>query len=299
LNIQYLYSFPGLAYRSYCAFQYARERRIPGIAFDRFGRKLGARLLIRGKKCGILLLLNPVSCVRYFEFDFAAKAVTDHHLDCLDISSPRLFSLWLASNRPSVRIHMINPDHADLEATQQIIGHMGIPRILIENVAIEGLPAQQSKFDLVYSISVVEHISGEYDDAYAVQRMWNVLKPGGSLILTFPVDRSFRNEYRNSKYYGMQGETRKGGGYFFQRFYDMPAIRERLLAPIGHPRFVSRFFGEREPGLFAAYEKRWLREGLSATVDDPREIADNYAEYPTWEDMPGMGVCGLKANKPL
>jgi len=274
-------------------------RKIPGILFDRFGRHLGSRLLFRRNKYGILLLLNPVSCVRYFEFDFAAKAVTNRHVDCLDVSSPRLFSLWLVSNRPSVRIHMINPDQVDLEATQQIIDEMGIPRILIKNIPVEGLPVQQSKFDLVYSISVVEHIAGEYDDAYAVRRMWDLLKPGGTLILTFPVDRSFRKEYRDSKYYGMQGETRSGGGYFFQRFYDMSAIRERLLAPIGHPRFVSQFFGEREPGLFAAYEKRWLREGLGVTVNDPREIADNYAEYPSWEDMPGVGVCGLKAEKPL
>jgi len=47
----------------------------------------------------------------------------------------------------------------------------------------------------------------------------------------------------------------------------------------------------------SANEKRWMRDGLAGTVEDAREIVDHYREFRNWEEMPGMGVCGLMIEK--
>src|SRR3954451_23072010 len=39
-----------------------------GFAFARYGRRLGFRLLLRGKPGGIGYVISPVSMTRYFEF---------------------------------------------------------------------------------------------------------------------------------------------------------------------------------------------------------------------------------------
>jgi len=41
-----------------------------------------------------------------------------------------------------------------------------------------------------------------------------------------------------------------------------------------------------------------MRLGLRRSVEDPREIADNFREFPSWEAMPGAGVCGIRVVKP-
>lgn len=47
-----------------------------------------------------------------------------------------------------------------------------------------------------------------------------------------------------------------------------------------------------------AHEAEWARRGRRRTVEDPREIADNFRQYAGWEAMPGAGVCGIRVVKP-
>jgi hypothetical protein len=126
--------------------------------------------------------------------------------------------------------------------------------------------------------------------------MYNALSEGGRLIITIPVDRTFWKEYRDHDNYGTQGQKIKGK-YFFQNFYDKNAVWERLVAPIGREPAVVRWFGETVPGRFAEYHQRWMRYGHNCTVNDPREITDYYREFSSWEEMPGIGVCGLMFEK--
>ena len=60
---------------------------------------------------------------------------------------------------------------------------------------------------------------------------------------------------------------------------------------------MVRWFGETEPGSFVNHQERWMRQGHNCTVDDPQEITDHYRDFPSWEEMPGKGVCGLMFEK--
>jgi len=283
--------------RGKAASRYAARHRIPGMEFDRFGRKLGLRLLMKGFRAGFSYLLNPVSITRYFEFSFALSCLPEHPTQCLDVSSPRLFSLYVADKNPRAHILMINPDCQDISQALAITARLKITTLHGECCSVEILSSRYETYDCIWSISVIEHISGKHDDLHAVKLMYDALSNGGRLILTIPVDRRLWNEYRDRAYYGMQAEQSPTGKYFFQRFYDKTAIWERIVAPIGQEPSVIRWFGEALPGRYMAYVQRWMHEGYACTVEDPREIADYYREFSTWEEMPGTGVCGLMIEK--
>jgi SAM-dependent methyltransferase len=267
------------------------------MEFDLFGRQMGRRLLKRGSRAGLGYLLTPVSITRYFEFPFALSCLPERPGRCLDVSSPRLFSLYAAEKNPEASVFIVNPDPEDLSRSAAIASKLGLNNISAQRCGVEALSAQEETYDCVWSISVIEHISGEYDDRDAVKLMYDSLNDGGRLILTVPVGREFRDEYRERDYYGTQSGRSTRGKYFFCRRYDKIALWERLLSPIGEEPSVLRWFGETSPGRFDEYEKRWMDEGWNCTIEDPREIADHYREFSMWEEMPGIGVCGLMIEK--
>lgn len=116
-------------------------------------------------------------------------------------------------------------------------------------------------------------------------------------MLTVPVDRSFRVETRDRDPYGTQ-RPMPAGGWFFQRLYDRAALRDRIISAVGREPVTIRWFGERDPGSYQAFERRWIAEGLAFAVRAPLEMRDRFREYAAWEAMPGMGVCGLLFVKP-
>jgi SAM-dependent methyltransferase len=241
------------------------------------------------------MLLSPVSSVRYFEFPFALSCLSSASASCLDVSSPQLFSLYVATHERDKTITIMNPDGRDLAVTTRTIGDLGLSNVLVRNAAVDALSGEPNTFDCVWSISVIEHIAGDYDDRQAVKLMYAALAAGGRLILTVPVDRAFHDEYRDVDYYGTAPQV--SGRYFFQRWYDKNAIWSRIVDSVGVEPEVVQWFGEREPGVFAAQEKRWLDTGLAETVNDQRSMVDGYRLFDSWESMPGQGVCGLMFKK--
>ncbi len=287
---------PRLYARARAACSYGAARGIPGVEFAEFGRRLGWRLLRRGLSSGVGYLLTPVNIVRYFEFPFALANVPATATECLDLSSPRLFSLYVATYFPARTITMLNPDLGDLTHTRAVISRLGIRNVRTLAQDVGTLAEMPGHYDCIWSISVVEHIHDKHDDTAAMRLLYGALAEGGRLILTVPVDRAFREEYRGQNIYGTQAPC-PDGSYFFQRIYDEATIKRRLLDPIGQPATCLRWFGETRRGLYVDYERRWLEQAQACSVDDPREIADHFREFPSWEAMPGMGVCGLVVAK--
>lgn len=272
-------------------------RGLPGHRFGVFGRGVGARLIAAGQlRAGGSLLLSPVSSVRYWEFDFADRQLARGGYSALDISSPRLLALYLTHRGRFKHVVMANPDPEDLTATTSIIGAIGLEGIVtLRASAVEA--SASGLWDAVWSISVVEHIAGDSGDSMAVSAMFRSLRPGGVLVLTVPVDRRHWDEYRSDDVYGLGADPSRDG-YFFQRYYDAQSIEHRLIDGVGCRPDTQEWFGETSPGVFAAYERRWMERGLGETVGDPAFIASNFRSYGGWAEMPGMGVCGMTFRKP-
>lgn len=275
----------------------AVEINCPGLDIDAFGRRLGLQLLLKGRSQGIEYLLHPVTHVRYFEYSFVSDCLPNLMHSCLDVSSPRLFSLYTAKCR-NTNISMINPDPDDVMQTEFMLNALNIQGIDVkrEGVSILENPEMTGKFDAVWSISVIEHIDGCQSDSDAVRLMYNALKKNGRLILTFPVDREFHAQSSKSRQYGTQPML-PDGTYFFQRFYDQEAIKTRISSPVGKEPDIIRWFGEKERGWYNRYVNSISGHGSKWAVEDVKEIAENFREYDSWNQMPGMGICGVMYEK--
>lgn len=272
------------------------KRDFTGKRFDTYGRRLGRRLLVRGQTAGLSYLINPVSLTRYFEFDFAERWLPAFDF-ALDVSSPRLFSYYIAEKRPHSVIEMSNPDRSDAAHTAGLAAKLGLNNLRVNARDVAQLAQQPERFDCIWSLSVIEHIAGPYDDSEAMRWLYGALKPSGRLIITVPVDRQAWDEYRPVPYYGTQTVAGKGG-YFFQRYYDYESLQRRLVEPTGQAPLCLEWYGEKKRGRFLEYVQRWQRDEFVCTVEDAREWNDHYTSYDSWEAMPGIGVSGLVIEKP-
>jgi len=286
---------PRLLVTSLASSRYASRGGAPGQEFSSFGRSLGLKALLRGERAGLRMILAPVSITRYWEFPFVRRHLSPNPGRCLDISSPRLFSYYVASRMRPNSVRMLNPDRVDAAVTERIARRCGID-LQVEVAPVSAMNPDTERFNSIWSISVIEHI-GEDGDIDAMRRMYGALAPGGRLLVTVPVDRNSWDEYRPTDTYAL-GAPRGPDGWFFQRWYDQAAIASRLLDPIDAGGAQLEWFGEREPGRFSTYIDAWLQGGWRTTVEDPREITDWYAPYRTWREMPGQGVCGIAITKP-
>jgi hypothetical protein len=270
----------------------------PGLKFDTFGRRIGWKLILKCHLSGIEYLLHPIVHVRYFEFSFAFDNLPKSIDDCLDISSPRLFSFFVSKNIAKTKITMLNPDSDDVEESLNILGILDLSNIIIKNIGIAELDKMKmlEKFDAIWSISVIEHIEGSLNDSDAVRIMYQALRKKGRLILTIPVDRNFRIETSETKQYGTQPRM-DDGTYYFQRIYDMESIKIRLSQAVGKEPAVIRWFGESQCGWYNNYYTNTYGHAKKWSVTDVAEIALNFREYESWEKMPGMGICGVVYEK--
>jgi hypothetical protein len=274
-------------------------RGIPGHRFGSFGRALGIRALIGGEPLyGGALVLTPVNALRYWEFDFADRALQEQSGRALDVSSPRLLSLYFAHRARFGHIQIANPDLADLQITVRLARAGGIRRISLTHGGVDAAILPGVRHSAIWSISVVEHIAGEQGDSTAIRTMFDALEPGGTLVVTVPVDRRYWHEHRAADTYRLGQKPNESGSYFFQRFYDRAALEERLLRAVGVEPSITEWFGETAPGVFHGYIHDWQRRGFSATVRDPAFLARNFRTYGSWEEMPGVGVCGMAFRAP-
>lgn len=294
--VRVLLRMPFLFLRSWTATRHAARVGAPGVEFASFGRMLGLRALRVGERTALDLLLTPVSIVRYWEFPFVLRHLEPSPGRCLDISSPRLISFYIASRLRPTNIRMLNPDRRDAGTTRRLAARLGIPGIVVEAQPVSTIEGLEGEYDSIWSVSVVEHIPDD-GDVEAMRLMYAALAPGGTAIVTVPVDRQAWDEFRQEDVYRL-GVALAPQGLFFQRWYDESAIVARLLEPVKRGDVHLEWFGERVPGRFAAYEQDWRKHGRDRTVSDPREIADWYTTYARWSDMPGMGVCGIVVRKP-
>ena len=289
--------FPVLLIKKKFFWAKTKKNKLPGIRFFEFGKLISRKLLMKGI-ISPKLLLNPVSIVRYFEYEFALKNLSSKpNVDnVLDISSPYLFGFYCAFKQ-NLNYTYLNPDLNDLNLVKKYSS------IILNNLNYKAETGDATKlnfpnnnFDSIVSISVIEHINNE-GDVDAIKEIWRVLKPSGVLILTFPVSKSFSIEYSESDTYGLNVDQ-INDKFFFQRVYDKKSIKERLLNNIQDFTILEQqIFGEIEYGFYSKYSERWKKKGLLETVKDPYYISKYFDFLNSFDKIKESAVLGLTIRK--
>lgn len=276
----------------------ARPFGLPGLGFGIDSFRLGLRSL-PNKKDDVSyaeiyrMLFAPIESTRYIEFGLAWDFVSDIAIGrYLDVSSPRLFPLALMRRRKGAVADLINPDPEDLKTTAQLVGTCGfVNRCTLSDRLIQELPLDCNTFDLITSLSVVEHIP---EDTRAVRRMWELLKPGGRLVMSVPCAAIAEEQYIDVNHYGLQRPD-ENGFVFLQYVYDAALLQERFYKVLGEPARHS-VYGERVPGsLRSGFIKKW--SGEYPRWKEPYIMARGFQRYETVSDLPGEGVIVMEFKK--
>ncbi len=276
----------------------ARARGVPGLDFHRRSMALGRRLLRGGRLArreARQLVDAPMDSVRYFEFGTLAEFLAAGPAPgprYLDVSSPRLFPLLWIEGHPAVEADLVNPDAADLELTRRIAAAAGLDRrCRFHDRVVDRLDLAPGGYDLVTSISVLEHIPGEAG-LHAFARLWELVAPGGRLLVTVPCAREPFEEWMDRDVYGvLQPDER--GETFGSLFVDEALLAERYFRVAGPPSRM-RVHGERAPGLFERNRDAKVSDHNYPWWREPLMMAREWRGFPRIADLPGLGVVALE-----
>ena len=210
--------------------------------FYRFGLRLGVANFRKnrfslGIRKTIGKLTQPInSYTRFPEYALMEESIrsfcdaSELPAEILDVGSPKCFGLFLASTQScTVEMTDISPLNLDEYGTMwdsvrpQAKGHA---RFSLQDA--RGLTYKEDLFDIVYSMSVLEHVAGEVGDSAALSEMVRVLKPGGLLLFSVPFGSVYTEQWRNG-FAGAVEERNDGTYHFFQRIYDSHSLKTRLL----------------------------------------------------------------------
>lgn len=169
----------------------------------------------------IRMFVNPLDATRYIEVPFMFKALEKYQIDLkdktiLDVSSPYVPAYLLSEYAYVVKTDINQSEAQFIKPSQRL-------RFELANALKLSYP--DNSFDMTYSISVIEHIYGQYKDALI--EMLRVTKPGGHVYVTFPISRKYREDWISEDPYGSQ--LRLDDRVFFQYIFD-EAVTEEIIA---------------------------------------------------------------------
>lgn len=275
----------------------AYTRSTPGLTLRlRFARK-GLRLLWqRDFVRAYSFLVAPLDSVRYFEFDFMWSMASRLRPNTyLDVSSPRMLPLLLVEHNVSQVADLINPDKKDLPETILLARTFDVAdRCRFHSSLIEDAPLQAGSFDLITSMSVIEHIP---DDLGAIRTMWDLLKPGGVLLISVPCAAKASEEYTNLNDYELNAADEQGY-VFWQRYYDEALLQRRIFSVTGPPR-RQQIYAEKQAGSYDRNVMQKRSDPYYPYWREPLMMGQEYAYQSRLDDLPGMGVIAMEFVKPL
>ena len=268
----------------------------PGLKFRWYGAIFGMKLLAKNMNIreAYGLLIFPMDSVRYFEFDFMWEAIKSKKVDSyLDVSSPRLFPLVVINKNPGLKGDLLNPAKNDLPLTKSLADGIGLSeRCRFHDELINDAAFADNSFDLITCISVLEHIP---DDQSAILKMWNLLRPGGKLLISIPCAAKASEEYINLDEYELLDKD-ENGFVFYQRYYDERLIKERITNLIGQPEKTA-IYAEKRNGI---YDENVTSKRNDLTYPYWREPYMMGIDYETREsiaEIPGIGVVAMEFVK--
>ncbi len=301
---QFAHSYIPYFFLSEGGYLYAKINGLRGIQFYTFGQRCAFKFLHLEKLRSFLtLLLNPVPLFRFAEFDFVIRSAKwKGSIRVLDVSSPRLFSAYLLATNPDLQLYITNPDKSDITNTHAFLKTCNLDgeRIEFQCLRVADLSYQNGFFDVIYAISVIEHVLEEEQNNF-LAILWRFLKPGGKLILTVPVSSKYRIEYRKKDVYSLGYPRNENGAIFFQRVYDAASLKKQIIAPMkklqGRPGPIE-VFGLTAGWKFEEYLKRWENFGIAETAKDIYYASKYIHKFDRIAQLKERGVCGLTFTKP-
>jgi len=278
----------------------AHRYPVPGLKLRLDYARLAVRLLY-GHRTDISfaeiyrLFFWPLDSFRYFEFNFVWESLSSLSIQrYLDISSPRLFPVMLMVKKHGLVADLVNPDITDLTCTAHLAKALGLEkRYELHDCLINAATFALGSFDVVTSISVVEHIP---EDAQAIGRMWEFLKPGGRLFLTVPCASEAMEEFMDRNEYGLL-EPNDDGMFFFQRYYDQQLLRKNIFRITGEP-YRSAIYGEKTVGAYRRNAHSKLSDPNYPWWREPYMMGEEYCYFNGVNDLPGVGVIAMEFVKP-
>lgn len=289
--------------------------RYDELRYYRFGLALGVSNIFRngfqlGPKKTLGKVLQPVnSYTRFPEYHFLGRFIEAHlkrfapneKPKILDVGSPKCFGLYLAFHF-NVEIHLTDIDEPTLEEAELLwngVKHRAKGKAVF-SVQDVLKPIYPQDFDIVYSMSVIEHIEGGTGDSESIREMIRALKPGGLLLVTVPVGQRYIEQDR----IGFQGAARETGDrsrYFFQRIYTPIAAEERIIEAASEATLRRAVTIWRKTGVVSKLYRHLgtdirgalgcLNPVLSAALNDSREgifpAPSEYGELHSYRDLYG------------
>jgi hypothetical protein len=241
------------------------------------------------------LLVGPMDSVRYFEFDFVARATTGVQvINYLDVSSPRLLPVSILLDKAGATGTLINPDSPDLSETRRLVRSQGLTTRCTLSSCLAQNCQLTTPVDLATSISVLEHIP---EDTTAVGAIWEMIKPGGRLVLTLPCRATPLDEYADFNQYGLLSPN-MDGLFFWQRYYSARCLQERIFSITGSPERME-VYGERHSGVYFQNVRQKMDDRWYPIWREPYFMARHWTFFPDINSLPGVGVVGLLFIKPL
>lgn len=190
-----------------------------------FALSCGLRAIMSGSiGDGLKLLIAPVGYWRFLPNAFVLQEFRNQlNPKVLDASSPKLLSLMLASQTEN-KVYATDLNDAQIFSRwQQFARALGLKNYEVEYQDARQLKYPDEFFDLVYSISVIEHIPGQ-GDTEALREFCRVLKKEGRVVIEVPYRRQREEIVAHYDSKGAPLETPQ----FYERHYDAAWLHERL-----------------------------------------------------------------------
>ena len=173
-------------------------------------------------KFKVYILLKPMEATRYVEFAYLVKFLKKNKYNnfqkVLDISSPFIISYYFSKNSDVVKTD-ISPEESKYFKKNENV------QFKIQDAT--SLDFSDNSFDFTFSVSAIEHIYNKY--LTAIREIIRVTKKDGLIYLSFPVSKSFKEEWiEGNIYYAQQ---RKSDKTFFQYRFDNKEL-EKILEDI-------------------------------------------------------------------
>ena len=168
----------------------------------------------------------PMNYVRVIELPITMKLLDlEKGVKILDISSPKLLSLYLGTNGyPDITVSDVEDYFAkDFEIYAKHFDFA--PQIKTFNAT--AIPFNDNTFDRVFSVSVLEHVPDDGDRGIA-KEVARVMRSGSIFVMTAPAGPVYSEEWLKDKNFYWPTKIREDGRAFFQRRYDTSSIRERF-----------------------------------------------------------------------